>query len=119
MSALSKATFLELWCRTLSRPPRREFRFSAARRWRFDLAYEEEKVAVEVHGGVWSQGRHTRGKGFLADREKMNEAQLQGWLVLEVGYDDLSNGQAREWLERALALRAPSVVAPKSKEAEE
>jgi hypothetical protein len=41
-------------------------------------------VAVEVQGGIWTQGRHSRGKGMLADMDKLNNAQILGWKVLYV-----------------------------------
>ncbi|NIP25770.1 MAG: hypothetical protein GWN94_02580, partial [Phycisphaerae bacterium] len=50
--------------------------------WRFDFAYKTERVAVEVEGGVYTQGRHTRGEGFEEDCEKYNQATLLGWRVL-------------------------------------
>ena len=62
--------------------PVTEHRFHETRRWRFDLALPEHKIAVEQEGGIWIQGRHTRGKGFLGDMEKYNEAAIRGWLVL-------------------------------------
>lgn len=61
--------------------PEREFRFHTERRWRFDFAYPEKKVALEVEGGVWSGGRHTRGYGFEEDCHKYNAAALHGWRV--------------------------------------
>lgn len=58
------------------------------RRWLFDLAFPEQRVAVEIEGGVFMHdgkgGRHTRGVGFLDDMEKYNEATAQGWRVLRV-----------------------------------
>lgn len=63
----------------------REFRFHDTRRWRFDYAHPSSKVAIEINGGVWSSGRHTRGRGYLADREKVNAATALGWRVFELG----------------------------------
>ena len=60
----------------------REYRFDMARRWRFDYAIPSHRVALEVEGGAWTQGRHTRPQGFLNDMEKYNAAALQGWRVL-------------------------------------
>lgn len=59
-----------------------EHRFHPTRKWRFDFAWPSHQVAVEVEGGAFSGGRHTRGMGFVADCEKYNAAVLAGWLVL-------------------------------------
>ena len=59
-----------------------EVRFDPSRRWRFDYASEARRIAIEIEGGVYSRGRHTRPKGFLGDIEKYNAATLQGWRVL-------------------------------------
>lgn len=60
----------------------REYRFHPVRRWRFDFAIPEEKIAIEIEGGVWTRGRHTRGAGYTADLEKYNTATVMGWRVL-------------------------------------
>lgn len=59
----------------------KEYKFHPERRWRFDYAIPERKIALEVEGGVWTQGRHTRPQGFLGDIEKYNTATLMGWRV--------------------------------------
>ena len=64
--------------------PTLEYRFDAKRRWRFDYAWPAQKVALEVEGGVFTRGRHTRGAGFLKDIDKYNAATLAGWKVLRV-----------------------------------
>ena len=78
--------------------PATELLFHPKRKWRFDYAWEEQKLALEVHGGIHSGGRHTRGKGFVEDRAKMNEATLLGWTVLEVTPEHIKSGQLRAWL---------------------
>ena len=82
-----------------------ECRIDVKRRWRFDYAWPALKVAWEIHGGVYSHGRHTRGGGFTADREKMNEAALAGWLVIETTTGQVESGQALAWLERAVSCQ--------------
>ena len=72
----------------------REYRFHAVRKWRFDFAWPTRKVAVEIEGGSWSHGRHTRGSGFAQDCEKYNAAVLDGWRVLRFIGDDLDDGRA-------------------------
>jgi len=64
--------------------PVREWRFHSVRRWRFDFAWPDLKVAVECEGGTWSRGRHVRGKGFEGDCQKYNAAAVLGWKVLRV-----------------------------------
>lgn len=64
--------------------PVREHRFHPVRRWRFDYAWIDHKVALEVEGGVWTGGRHTRGAGFVGDMEKYNAAVVAGWRVVRV-----------------------------------
>ncbi len=66
-----------------------EYKFHPARKWRFDYAFPDILVALEVEGGVWTGGRHTRGKGFMGDIEKYNEAALLGWKVLRCVPDTL------------------------------
>jgi very-short-patch-repair endonuclease len=63
-------------------PLERECRFAPPRRWRFDFANTERKVAIEIEGGAWTGGRHTRGAAFEKDAEKYNTAALLGWIVL-------------------------------------
>jgi len=75
--------------------PKEELRFSPIRRWRFDYAWEEVKVAVELDGGVFCAGRHARGAGIRRDHEKINAAIELGWVVLrylpaEVDYAQIS-----------------------------
>jgi very-short-patch-repair endonuclease len=60
---------------------RQEYRFDDERRWRFDFAWPEKRVALEVEGGAWVGGRHNRAAGFQADAEKYNAAAAAGWRV--------------------------------------
>ena len=76
--------------------PQREFRFDGRRRWRFDFAWPDAMVAVECEGGVWTQGRHTRGAGFVKDLEKYNAAVVAGWAVLRFTPQQIQSGEAVE-----------------------
>ena len=78
--------------------PATELLFHPKRKWRFDYAWPTRMIALEVHGGIHSGGRHTRGRGFVEDRAKMNEATLLGWTVLEVTPEHIKSGQLRAWL---------------------
>lgn len=70
------------------------FASSIGRRWRFDLAWPDLLVAVEIDGGIWIRGRHSRGKGQLGDMEKLNAAAAMGWRVLRFTPDQVRNGTA-------------------------
>lgn len=70
-------------------PVEREYRFALPRKWRFDYAWPAQKIALEIEGGVWIQGRHTRGKGFLEDMNKYNEAGFLGWRVFRATPEQL------------------------------
>ena len=52
------------------------------RDWRFDVAIPEYMIAVELDGGTWIQGRHSRGAGVISDMDKINAATVRGWRVL-------------------------------------
>ncbi len=86
-------------------PFEQEHRFHPTRKWRFDFAWPEYKVAVEVEGGIWSQGRHTRGLGFQKDCTKYNEAAVDGWIVIRVTAKHIDSGRALVWARRALTER--------------
>jgi very-short-patch-repair endonuclease len=83
-------------------PPVKEHRFHDVRKWRFDFAWPARKLAVEVQGGIWVGGRHGRGAGIEKDAEKLNEAQLLGWVVLLVTPGQIRRGEAVAWIKRAL-----------------
>lgn len=69
----------------------REYRFHQVRKFRFDFAIPEHRIAIEMDGGVWMKGggRHNRPAGFLKDMEKFNLAATMGWRVVRVTPRDL------------------------------
>ena len=75
-----------------------EHRVSAVRNFRFDYAVPMEKVGIEIDGGVWTQGRHTRGSGFIRDMEKLNLAAIEGWAVLRFTPQMVRDGTAERML---------------------
>ena len=94
---------LETHIRALGLPePTMEHRFHDSRKWRFDLAWPQFMIGVECDGGIHSRGRHVRGLGYSLDCEKVNEATLMGWRVLRVTSDQISDGRAVKWIERAM-----------------
>lgn len=85
--------------------PVAEMPFHPTRKWRLDRAWPEYRLAVEIEGGVWTQGRHTRGAGFEADADKYAEAALAGWLVLRVTGKQVQSGYAVRTVAKLLEQR--------------
>ena len=86
--------------------PVTEYTFALPRRWRFDYAWPCERDALEVEGGVFIGGRHSRGVGQMRDMEKYNRAVLLGWRVLRVVPRDLCARATADLLRQALRLEA-------------
>ena len=70
-----------------------EFRFHPERKWRADFRIDGYPILIEVEGGIWSQGRHTRGKGFEGDCTKYNQAAILGYHVLKGSTQQVKSGQ--------------------------
>lgn len=94
---------LRVW--KLDRQFVREYRFDPTRYWKFDFADKQHMIAVEIEGGVFSQGRHTRGKGFVNDCEKYNAATIQGWRVVRFATKEQMSTFDRDYEELKLAQR--------------
>ena len=90
-------------------PPEREYRFHPVRRFRFDFAWPEQKIAAEVQGGQWIRGggRHQRGSSLDNEYTKMNLAILSGWRVFLFSTNMINDGSAAATLYQAFGL-APS-----------
>ncbi len=80
----------------------KEFKFHPVRKWRFDYAFPEHKIALEVEGGVWTGGRHTSSVGFLNDMEKYNTATLMGWRVFRTTPDELYKKKTLDLIKNAI-----------------
>lgn len=85
-----------------------EFPFHASRKWRFDFVIgqggTDQTVALEVEGGVFTGGRHTRGSGFVKDLEKYNEAAALGWRIIRCQPKDLCTTETLDVIKRALSV---------------
>lgn len=99
-----KSDFFTLLCHSdLKVECIKEHKFHPTRKWRFDYAIPEHKIAIEVEGGVWTGGRHTSPKGFLRDMEKYNTATLMGWRVLRTVPSELCTGATLDMIRSAIA----------------
>ena len=82
--------------------PIAEYRFHPIRKWRFDWAFPDAKVALEIHGGTWIQGKHSRGVGQRVDFCKWSHAAALGWRIIHVVPEQLESTQSLEWLKECL-----------------
>ena len=80
--------------------PDQELRFHNVRRWRFDFAWPDYKIAAEIDGATYTQGRHTRGAGYEKDCEKLNTAILCGWQVFRFTSGQVQSGYAIETIKK-------------------
>lgn len=87
----------------------REHKFHPERKWRFDFALKN-KIAVEIEGGIWVSGAHSRGKHFESDCEKYNEAALLGWRVFRFSPDMVKKGIAINTVLRAITKECPTRI---------
>lgn len=82
-------------CMQLGLPcPEKEYRFHPERKWRIDYSWPHKMLAIELEGGVYTQGRHVRPKGFMGDLAKYNALSEMGWVLLryqptKIDYDQI------------------------------
>lgn len=76
--------------------------------WRFDLAWPEYWLAVEVQGGLFSKGAHVQGMHLRREYEKTNEAAIRGWVVLHVLPEQITDGELTKWLHRYFVTGWPN-----------
>lgn len=86
--------------------PEREFYAIPGRRFRFDFAWPTFKLLLEVQGGTWINGSHSRGAGVARDCEKGCLAVVEGWRVAHVDGDQIRTGKAIRWIEAILRRAA-------------
>ncbi len=76
--------------------PVSEYKFCSFRMWRNDFAWPDHKLALEIEGGAFTKGRHTRGAGFIKDMEKYNQLAMQRFYLIRVTPSEIQNGRAAE-----------------------
>lgn len=62
----------------------KEVKFFPNRKFSFDFLIDGTMIAIEVEGGIYSGGGHTRGKHYTSDCEKYNLAILAGYQVFRL-----------------------------------
>jgi hypothetical protein len=80
------------------------FASEIGRRWRFDFALPKHRIGIEIEGGAWSNGRHTRGAGFVGDMEKYNMATVLGWRVLRFTPQQIKKAETYELISKLINI---------------
>jgi very-short-patch-repair endonuclease len=87
-----------------------EVKFHQLRKWQFDFVLGQDgeplHIAVEIEGGIWAAGRHTRGAGYQKDLDKYNAATIRGWRVLRFSTEDIMRGRAKAFLAEHIGKEA-------------
>lgn len=73
------------------------------RLWRIDVAIPEQRIAIEIDGGLWlgKKGGHTTGRGSLNDRAKGNMLTATGWLLFRTDPSNMMKvfQHIKKWLD--------------------
>ena len=93
-------SLLSLQLKALKIAFEREFKFCQDRKWRADFHMVGKMILIEVEGGIWSNGRHTRAKGYLGDMEKYNSATALGYQVIRFSTEQVKSGLAIQQIEK-------------------
>lgn len=80
--------------------PTREHKFSADRRWRFDISWPDRLIFIECDGGEFVRG--LRRHGGAKDCEKFNAAVLAGWTGFRFVGSQIKSGYAIDLLRQVL-----------------
>lgn len=83
-----------LHCLAEKLDPVREYQFNPDRKWRFDFAWPDRKIGLEVEGGLFMNGGHSRGAAYERNLEKYNSAAKMGWRVVRYSTDMVLAGTA-------------------------
>jgi very-short-patch-repair endonuclease len=91
-----------------------EYRFHPRRRWRADFAIEVRRAVsdvalaapllIEIDGGAFIGGRHSRGQGVANDAEKQSAAAILGYRVIRATPAQVADGSCLSWIQQALGL---------------
>jgi hypothetical protein len=80
-------------------------RITPKRKWSVDFVFHLQnfqKLHVEVQGGTWIRGRHSRGVGARSDAQKLNYASCIGHRTLYITSDMIRDKTALDWIYLAL-----------------
>ncbi len=83
-------------------PFEREVRFAPDRLFRADFRIVGTPLLIEIDGGAYTNGRHTRGAGFESDRAKDALAFRLGFIPMHLTPRQVESGEAISTIKAAL-----------------
>ena len=98
----SAETLLAVQLEQAGIPFEREFVLAPPRKYRADF-YVARDLLIEVEGGAWIGGRHSRGSGMENDCEKSALAAARGYRFMRVTPAQVDDGRALAWIRDAVA----------------
>jgi hypothetical protein len=82
--------------------PRLGYVWDRDRGWAFDLAWPHQRIAVVIDGGRRVRGQDVPGAGWIRDSYRLNEAAIEGWMVLRLTPAQVWDGSALQLVARAV-----------------
>ncbi len=99
MQSELECLFEQIWNETYPDfPLQSEVKFYPNRRFRFDFLEPRSKVAIEINGGNYAQGRHTRASALESEYEKMLLAASCGYTYIILTYNMIENDGEKGFL---------------------
>lgn len=80
--------------------PIEEFKFHPTRKWRVDICWPDQKLALEIEGGTFmAKGGH-RGSisGYVKDMEKYNALSILGYSLLRFTPQQMESCESYDYL---------------------
>jgi hypothetical protein len=85
--------------------PAEQFQVHESRKWQWDFAWPWLRICVDLDGGIYTGGAHSRGARIEKDHEKRNAAAADGWTVLLFGPKAVTSASFVEVLRLAMTMR--------------
>ena len=89
--------YIQVICLTSKEKFVKEHKFLTDRKFKFDWAFPDLKIAIEYEGVFSAKSRHTQKAGYSKDCEKYNLASINGWQLLR--YTALNYKNLKEYLQ--------------------
>lgn len=83
----------------------RQAKVIQGRKFAYDFCLPKQRVLIEIQGGTFSGGRHTRGNGYSADCEKLRLATFDNWRILWYDSKSINTEEIERLVEYARAIR--------------